>query len=152
MALRRARFAESLARSPRMVWDTAPLIYHLGGLEPWSELTTIAIDAMAAGGLEGVVSTVTVAEMLVRPFQTGNPETVAECETFLLAMPGASIVAPDYAIAHRAASLRGSLGLRMPDALICATALELDAGLITNDASLDRVPELDVLLLSRFIR
>jgi predicted nucleic acid-binding protein len=51
-------------------------------------------------------------------------------------------------IAEQAASLRARYGLRTPDALQIATALAADCGaFVTNDARLQRVTELRVLVL-----
>lgn len=73
------------------------------------------------------------AEILVRP-ATGGIEVVARVDAALDAM-AISIADPDREIAHRAAFLRARHStLRLPDALVIATAIELDADhLLTTD-------------------
>lgn len=45
-------------------------------------------------------------------------------------------------VKERAILLRRSHGLKLPDAIIAATAVTLDAELLSNDAGFGRVPEL----------
>lgn len=154
MAVTRSRFTARLKRSSSLLIDTAPLIYHLEDIEPWSELTDIALGLIGDGVVAGVLSTISVTELLVKPFQLSHPDRIAACEEFLLAMPNTTIVAPDFRIARRGAELRARHNLRMPDALICATALDRGAVLLTNDDALDRagIDGLEILLMSRYVR
>jgi predicted nucleic acid-binding protein len=134
--------------------DTAPLIYHLEDLEPWADLTTTAFDLFGRGDLEAFVSVVSVAEFLVKPFEAGAG-VVKSAESFLLAMPGTSVVDIDYRIARKAAAIRSRLGLRTPDALIAATAIVHGIpALLTNDGRLEslRSEGIQVVLLSRYAR
>jgi len=120
--------------------DTSVLIYHLEDVSPYADLTTAAFTLLAQGALAAVVSTVTVTELLAKPFADGNVQAVTVCELFLREMPNAEIVPPDFEIAVRAAKLRGIHGLRAPDALLLATALHAGASaFLTNDATLKRV-------------
>lgn len=55
-------------------------------------------------------------------------------------------------VADRMARLRASPGLRTPDAIHVATALEWGAqAFLTNDAGLRQAPGIEVLLLSDFL-
>lgn len=91
-----------------------------------------------------VISTVSVAEVLVRPTQAGSE---ADVLADLHALRPA-IVEVDERIAVRAAELRGRHGaLRLPDALVMATALATGSDLlVTTDAGIarTRIPELQV--------
>ena len=73
------------------------------------------------------------AEILVRPAAAG-PAAVARVDAALDAMPIA-VAGADREIARHAATLRARHpGLRLPDALVIATAVELDADhLLTTD-------------------
>jgi predicted nucleic acid-binding protein len=77
-------------------------------------------------------------EILVGPIRTRADDIV---ERFLSATES-RIVAIDRAIARRAAVLRATRsGLRLPDALALATALEHDAAFLTFDTRLQRIAE-----------
>jgi predicted nucleic acid-binding protein len=53
-----------------------------------------------------------------------------------------SVVGIDEETKRRAIDLRRRLRLRLPDAIIAATAMTLDADLLTNDTALAQVPAL----------
>ena len=86
-----------------------------------------------------VISTVVYAEVLVGPSQRG-PKEEAVAEAFLSTIGGVETVS--VPIARRAARLRARTGLKLPDAVVIATGLELDADeILTADrrwASVDR--------------
>jgi len=80
-----------------------------------------------------VVPASACAEALVRP-GSRRASTVARVDAALDAL-GVTIAATDREIARRAATLRSRYrGLQLPDALVIATAVELDADhLLTTD-------------------
>ncbi|HEU0008151.1 MAG TPA: PIN domain-containing protein, partial [Terriglobia bacterium] len=66
--------------------------------------------------------------------------------------PNLHWIEPSLDVADRAAHLRGTLHLKTPDALQAATALAAQAtGFISNDASFERVRDLDVLILDEVL-
>lgn len=81
------------------------------------------------------ISPVSIAETLCMPEATG--ETLAVIEEFL---DGFIVIEPDKAIAKRAAALRRTYHLDIPDAFIVATALERDLPLATRDKKMRSVP------------
>jgi predicted nucleic acid-binding protein len=83
--------------------------------------------------LLGLVSAITASEIMVHPLRAG-PEPAATMQLFLTAFPNLGIAPVDLAVALRAAAVRAQTGLKTPDALIVATALEhrVDA-VATND-------------------
>lgn len=153
MGVRGARFRARFEKGTSVLIDTAPLIYHLEDVEPWSDLTTMAFDLLASEQVSGFLSAVSVTELLVKPFAAGE-QTAEAAERFLLSIPNVAIAPVDYAIARRAAALRARYHARTPDALIVATALVLGIDrILTNDFRLEAYePEgIEILLLSRFV-
>jgi predicted nucleic acid-binding protein len=95
---------------------------------------TALTDARDRGD-ELVVPVSAYAECLVSPSRSGHA-AVATVDRFLDALP-ARVEPATRAIGLTAASLRGEHGpsLRLPDALVVATAIVLEAGrIITTDA------------------
>lgn len=81
------------------------------------------------------------AEVLVGPFRQGA-SAVAKVDEFLVALP-ARVEPATREVAATAARLRAQHGpkLRLPDALVVATAIELDAALLlTTDAGWPSLP------------
>ena len=63
--------------------DTSVVLTYIGSSEPTSDLARQLFDAFAATGRNPVaLSTVTVAELMVRPFRRG-PAAVANCGKFV---------------------------------------------------------------------
>ena len=100
----------------------------------------------AKGGL--VTSTITMTEVLVKPYQDGDLALVQEFHALLVSYPHLDWVAPNLDIADRAAQIRADHKLRTPDAIHAATALAAGVtGFITNDPVFRRIKSLDILVL-----
>ena len=94
---------------------------------------------LAAGRCRAVTSTVTMAELLSRPYQQGRHEQAKELRAAVEAMPNLAVLPVDLDVADRAARVRGDTGLRLPNALQVATAVAGGAGaLVTNDRDVVR--------------
>ena len=104
--------------------------------------------AIAAGGLTGVSSAMTVLEVLVKPYQMGDVGLEQRYEALFVA-PGVQIVPITLDILRAAARLRATIPkLRTPDAIHAATARATGCGLfVTNDPVFVRVPGLPVVVL-----
>ena len=115
--------------------DTSALLAYLSGREAASPAASWLLDArIGAGRNPAVISSLTVAELLVRPFRAGSA-AVATVEGFLQFFGEIRIADVTYAVAREAARIRAATGLGMPDALVMATAVEHGAAVLaTNDA------------------
>ena len=154
MGVKKAKFVADLKKFARVGLDSSIVIYHLEDVEPYSDLTEAIFTAMARRSLTAILSTISVTELLVKPFAERQSDRVAQFETFIHSLPNAVLVPPDYAIAKEAARLRGEHGLRTPDALLLATALvEKAEAFLTNDRRLQKlkIPGLGVVMLSDYV-
>jgi predicted nucleic acid-binding protein len=148
-------FQNALKKLKRVGLDSSILIYHLEDLEPYAILTENIFARVAEGSLSAVLSTVSVTELLVQPFTTGQKDRIAAIERFLFSLPNTEIKSPDYPIAREAARLRSKYRVRTPDALLIATSMNEKAdAFITNDASLRPLRDegLTILVLADFLR
>ena len=85
------------------------------------------------GELSVIVSAITEAELLVRPERDGN-EAARERIEDLLSETGIYVVGVDRKVARRAAAIRAQTRIKLPDAIIVATALETDCeAIVGND-------------------
>ena len=123
------------------VLDAGVVIAILDGSDAHHDAATAAVAAAMDHGDDLVLPASAYAEVLVAPHRRG-PEAVATVDSFVDALP--AVVEPaTRAIAARAAQLRAAHGgaLRLPDALVLATALTLGADrVITTDARWPGVP------------
>lgn len=108
-------------------------------LDPSDDQHTRAVSELRpllAAGDELLVGATVYAETIVRPLQLGTDATV---DAFF-DDAGVTVVPVDRVVARRAALLRSEhRSLRLPDALSLATALVVDATLLTFDKTLDTI-------------
>jgi predicted nucleic acid-binding protein len=128
--------AEAIPAGATVLADTSVVLAYLAGVGPSSAIATQFFDAFVSTGRNrAVLSTVTVEEILVRPFRR-SPAAVATAEGFLRHFTDIRLVAVGYEVAREAARIRAIAGLRTPDALILATAIVADVDLVvTGDGS-----------------
>lgn len=91
-------------------------------------------------------------ELLVLPYRDGDQKRVDEFYGLLSTYPNLDWIAPSLEIADIAARIRATHGLRTPDALQAATAVQATAsGLITNDPVFKRVTAFETLVLDQAV-
>ena len=114
--------------------DASATLAYLAGAEAVSAAATWIFDGcLATGRNAGLLSTLTAAELLVRPFRAGD-SSVANVEGFLRFFASIQLAEVTYQVARSAARLRAATGISMPDAIVVGTAIELGADIIaTND-------------------
>ena len=114
--------------------DASATLAYLTGTELVSAAATWIFDScLASGRNAGLLSTLTAAELLVRPFRAGDA-SVANLEGFLRFFGSIRLAEVTYPVARTAARLRAATGISMPDAIVLGTAMELGADIIaTND-------------------
>ena len=126
------RLDEAIEAGISVLVDTSVVLAYLGGGEPTTDLATELFDRfIATGRTPAAVSTVTVAETLVRPFQRSRA-AVATVEGFFGHFADIRIVDVTYDVAREAARLRAATDLPMPDSLIVASAV-IDGADIDRD-------------------
>ena len=129
----------------RVTVDSAPIIYFLEDHPDLAPRYAPLFESAEAGNRELVIATVTLAEVLTGPLRTGDEALAQRYRNALTAGPTWRVVDLTTSIAHRAARLRGSFKLRLPDAVQVATALETSSvALVTHDrdfSALENWPE-----------
>ena len=145
---------EAVPPGETILLDTSVLLAHLGQRDRVGAIATELIaDCLMTGRNPGVISTITVGELLVRPHRASRQagDTVLG---FLWSIPDLLIRSVDFLVAAEAARLRAARRLSVPDSLILATAALVDARVLaTNDRGLAAdarvlAPGTHVLLLS----
>lgn len=138
-----------VARHALVGLDTSIWIYHFDGHPRYAKIVRQILEAVKAGRPRAIVSTVTVMECTVRPYQLNQPSVAAHYEAVLSRFPNTQLVNVTPGIARRAAQLRATYSLVPADALQVATSLVAGAtAWITNDRGLRRLaPLIDIVLL-----
>ncbi len=114
--------------------DASATLAYLTGSEAASPAATWIFDAcLSTGRNQGLLSTLTAGELLVRPFRAGDA-SIGTVEGFLQFFGSIRLADVTYPIAREGARIRAATGLALPDAIVIATAIEHRAGLVaTND-------------------
>jgi predicted nucleic acid-binding protein len=134
-------------------FDTAPFIYFIEDVSPYADLLEPAFGLLENHALHAITSTMTLAEILTKPFSEKKFALVDEIKFTLKTFSTLSMVAIDEKIAEAAALIRARHGFRLPDALQIAAAMGGNATLfITNDARLKKLDTVEVLVLSDYLR
>ena len=131
-----------LAEGDLVVVDTAPFICLLEDHPDFAPQFHGLFEAQAGGHLRIALSTITLAEILVGPLRRGQDTLARRYER---ALAGFEVVPVSAEVAATAARLRATSGLRLPDALQAATAIECGAvALVTHDRDFSRLQGLRV--------
>lgn len=103
--------------------DTAPLIYFIEGHSTYQSILSNLFDFNDKGGFSFVTSTVTLLEVLVKPFREGQTAVAKQYREILTNAQGIDIIDITSSIAEKAALLRAKYNLRTPDAIQLATSI-----------------------------
>lgn len=123
--------------------DTAPFIYLLESHPQFADRFVGLFDAAAAGKLNIVLSTITLAEVLTGPFKAGE---TALAKRYEKALSQYNVIPASTPIAVLAAQFRAQYRLRLPDAIQLATALDVGAAaFVTHDRDFSRVTGVEIL-------
>jgi len=116
----------------RIALDTNILIYLLEATEPYAGKVENILNSFMKGENHGIISTVSVAEVLTGFYVAKDEKRAAKTKSLLqdLTQNNFTIVDVTFKIADLAASLRAKRGGRLPDAIIAATAVDQAANFI----------------------
>jgi predicted nucleic acid-binding protein len=115
----------------RLAFDTNAVIYLLDRIDPYFPMLASLFQDVEAGEKEAVVSVITEAETLIRPLRDGRD--LSRLRAFY-SHPGVRLIDVRRPIAWHAAQIRADTNLKLPDALIAATAAAAGcAAIIGND-------------------
>ncbi len=106
-----------LRKHRRIALDTSIFIYYLEANPSYVDLAGEIFAWVEHSPHTAVTSTLTMTELLVLPYRTGNEPLVNQHYGLLSAFPNLEWIAPDLTIADMGAQIRARYGLRTPDAL-----------------------------------
>lgn len=132
-----------LPEQPLLLLDTAPIIYCLEDNAEFGPRFQPLFEAHRKGEVRFAVTTITLAEVLAGPLQSGDEALARRYRAILESW---RVVDLDTDIAESASRLRASLRLKLPDAVQAASALAINAdALVTHDRDFSRLKSLRVI-------
>jgi predicted nucleic acid-binding protein len=128
-------------------------IYHFEENQIYSPLTFSIFESLEKGNFNAITSILTLLEILVKPKRESNLILTERYKILLETFPNLQVKTLDENIADVASSLRANYNINTPDAIQVATSLEAQADIfITNDTSLKKITEIEVILLSEMLK
>jgi predicted nucleic acid-binding protein len=147
--------AKTLVNFELVAIDTNIFIYYLQKEEFPAYHTVLAaiFHALEKGDFQGVSSVLMLTELLTLPQKLGEEHVAQHYYLLLKNFPNLKLLPVTEKVALRAAGIRGKWGLKTPDALHIATAIEAGAkAFLTNDRSIGKgFPGLQIIYLSDFL-
>jgi len=132
--------------------DTAPIIYYVENISPYSDLLDPVFQAVRSGSLRACTSTLTLAETLVVPYRKKSEILLEKFETLLMRTPDLTILPLTQDIARETAKIRAEFSIKTPDAVQLATARANGIGyFLTNDKELKLFSSLRITILDDFV-
>jgi len=130
--------------------DTGIFIRHFQGGED-SELTSVVLGEIQADSVKGIVSSISLTELMVRPLEEGDDDLADLYRVLIHEMPNLETVSVDPRIASRAAEIRATSKMGPTESLLLATAQESGAtAFVTSDPGLKQAKGIKVMVLNEY--
>jgi predicted nucleic acid-binding protein len=143
---------DDLPAGSRVALDSNVLIYFIEEHPQLGPVVDLVFQMVEDGTCEAVVSVVSLVEVLVAPLRAGQDSLVTDYRALLVATRGLTLVPVTTVVAEHAARIRAERNLRLPDAVIAATAVtEGCTHLVANDAKFAQVAGLQTLIVSDYL-
>ncbi len=143
-----SRLNSFLGRHDKLALDTSVFVYHLEDRPKYFPFTERIFAWLEIPGHLAVTSTITMIELLVKPYRENDQRRVDNCFSLFSRFPNLEWVAPNLDISDAAAHIRAVWRLKTPDAIEAATAIYCGIpGFLCNDPAYRRVSNLDPLML-----
>jgi predicted nucleic acid-binding protein len=122
------------AEENKLYLDANAIIYALEDGNPWTEALRRLLRRVVLGEILAVTSALTLAEVLAKPYAVGDGKLIEQYEALLATSSPIQVAPIDALILRRAARVRGTLRLKLADAIHVATAMETGCTrLLSND-------------------
>jgi len=147
-------FVKKISAHQNIMLDTNAIIYFLDGTPDLFDLMRALFELVEQDRLKITLSVISEAELLVKPYREKNSTAIEEVSFFLEEFPNLKINLPNMEISRQAAKIRAESGLRLPDAMIVATAINTQCDLLLgNDIGLMQKASsyLPTIILSEYI-
>ena len=95
-------FRRRVSKLRRVFLDTMVFAYHLADHPRYAVLTAVLLDAIEAGRIVGLTTTVTLTEILTAPARADDRRAFQDYELYVTRFPNLKIVPVDLMLAREA--------------------------------------------------
>jgi predicted nucleic acid-binding protein len=146
------KLPKRLAGRKGVVLDTMIFIYLFEDSRQFASVSEFILEQIGLGKLEGVVTPITAAELMVKPLQNKRYDLADRYRLALRSMQNVVPVVLSFEVGLLAGGLRAKYGLPLLDMIQIACAMQSKTPtLITNDKAMEQIDEAEVFLLSAFL-
>lgn len=132
--------------------DTQVFIYFIEEERRFLPLLKPLFEAIDRGDLVGMTSGLSLMEVLVVPYRSGNSALADRYEALLTNSRGLRFIEVDRRLLKAAAQVRARFKIRPPDAIQMAAALLGNCNsFLTNDRRIPTVPGLKILQVKNYL-
>ncbi|RLI25178.1 hypothetical protein DRO58_06640 [Candidatus Bathyarchaeota archaeon] len=118
--------------------------------EPYYRYSRRVLEAVDDGDVKALVSVIVVAEMCTGYYMFGDIEGEEEFLAYVLTSPNYEIADVDAKTADLAGKIRAEAGVRLPDAILIASAVLRNAyAVVTHDEELRKAEKLVRIMTAR---
>lgn len=103
--------------------DTAPFIYYMEHHPHYGAIVKPIFKNIEKGKVDAITTNITLLEVLVHPYRTGNEKLAEQYRDILLNAEGLTTFEVSHEVSEHAAKLRAKYFIRTPDAIQIATAI-----------------------------
>lgn len=136
----------------RIFIDTAPIIYFIEKHKRYMNIVRPVFTEIDSGKIQALTSTITLLEVLVHPFKTNNEKLAERYREILLNSENLTTFEILHEVSEISSKLRAKYSIKTPDAIQIAVGILYGADkFLTNDPSLKKVIDIEVLVLDDFI-
>jgi len=140
-------------KNKKVFLDTAPLIYYIEENSQYSTILNKLFLENRNGVFQFQTSVITLLEVLVLPMRMNEIQLVEQYQNILCNTSTIDIFDLNIEIAKKAAAFRAKYGLKTPDSIQIASAVDASADFFfTNDIRLKAVKEIEILVLNELIK
>ncbi len=130
-------FIKEISSFKNIMLDTNAIIYFLDGTPNFIDLMLPFFELVEQDRFKITLSVITESELLVKPYREKNSTVIEAIHFFLEEFPNMAISMVNREISRQAAQIRAESGLRLPDAIVLATAINNHCDLLLgNDNTL----------------
>jgi predicted nucleic acid-binding protein len=143
---------ELCERHRRVAFDANVFVYLFESTGQLAAAAVAVVNAVSARRLTGVVSSVALAEVILRPVRIGDDTMGERYADAMRSIENLDVVPVTFEIATEAGFVRGRTSLTLADAVHVATARVAGAtAFVTNDRRLRSIPQLEVVQLAELV-
>lgn len=146
------KLPRGLRNVKHVVIDTHVLIYLFEDHPRYGPISEFVLDEAASGSFTGVITPITVAEILIKPLESDRPDIADAYRNILGTLPNVETVDCTFDVGVMAGALRARYRVPLPDAFQAAIAMQSTRPiLITNDRRIRKICEVRAILLNEFV-